>query len=392
MILTGGTENTIIKNSYFQDLENGILLTYSSSNTLTNITTISNVEGIYLKYSDSNILSNITTHSNYDGIYFRSSDSNTIKSSKIWNNSQYGIYLYSAGEDGPNLIYNNFFNNTNNFYFGGTVYSNQWNTTLQSDKNIVGGGFIAGNFWAKPDGTGFSQTCNDTNLDGICDDPYTLESNNTDYLPLSPYYDGTPPEITFLTAGAHSPGNVTVKFEAKDNIINCTLKINGTTYPLHQDGNIFWTYITLTKDTWAIATCWDPADWRINNTTVSAAYLIAGGVGGMGGGAVPVFRTHYTLSFTVATPTPATIYIYTPEGKLIKKLEDVSGFTHTYLPEGDYVVKVVTEGGVRTYEITLDRPKAIAITPQTISSRELGMLLIVLLLLGFLFLKIRVLD
>jgi len=363
LILTGGTENATIKNSYFRDLEY-----------------------IFFYRANSNTLSNTLIYSNNYGIYLDDSNSNIIKNSIIYDNSGYGIYLYSAGADGPNLIYNNYLNNTNNFYFGGTIYSNQWNTTLQSGNNIIGGGFIAGNFWAKPDGTGYSQICNDTNIDGICDDPYSLETNNIDYLPLSPYYDGVPPEITFLTAGAHSPGSVTVKFEAEDNVVNCTLEIDGVSYSLYRDGNIFWTNYTLTKGVMAVATCWDSADWRINNTTVSAAYFLAGGVGGMGGGPVPVLRTHYPLSFTIATPTPATIYIYTPDGELVKKLEDVSGFSHTYLPKGDYVIKVVTEGRVRTYEITLDRPKAIAITPQTTPFLTWNVILGLLILFGLGFL------
>jgi hypothetical protein len=42
-----------------------------------------------------------------------------------------------------------------------------------------------GNFWAYPNDTGYSQTCADSNSDGICDSPYALDSNNTDYLPLA---------------------------------------------------------------------------------------------------------------------------------------------------------------------------------------------------------------
>jgi hypothetical protein len=33
--------------------------------------------------------------------------------------------------------------------------------------------------------TGFSQTCTNTDGDGICDLPYVLDENNTDYLPLT---------------------------------------------------------------------------------------------------------------------------------------------------------------------------------------------------------------
>jgi len=56
------------------------------------------------------------------------------------------------------------------------------------------------------------------------------------------------------------------------------------------------------------------------------------------------------------------------------------------LPKGDYVIKVVTEGRVRTYEITLDRPKAIAITPQTTPFLTWNVILGLLILFGLGFL------
>ena len=45
-------------------------------------------------------------------------------------------------------------------------------------------GPIAAITWAKPDGTGFSQTCNDWNKDGIGDSIYTVSAYDIDYLPL----------------------------------------------------------------------------------------------------------------------------------------------------------------------------------------------------------------
>ncbi|MCD6381831.1 MAG: hypothetical protein J7L43_02545, partial [Candidatus Aenigmarchaeota archaeon] len=48
-------------------------------------------------------------------------------------------------------------------------YVNYWNETV-------------GNYWGKPDGTGFSDTCTDADGDGICDSSYQLFENNIDYL------------------------------------------------------------------------------------------------------------------------------------------------------------------------------------------------------------------
>jgi len=44
---------------------------------------------------------------------------------------------------------------------------------------------LGGNFWANPNGKGFSQTCKDVNGDGICDLSRILDANNIDYLPLA---------------------------------------------------------------------------------------------------------------------------------------------------------------------------------------------------------------
>ncbi|ASJ02845.1 hypothetical protein A3L09_06020 [Thermococcus profundus] len=86
----------------------------------------------------------------------------------------------------PSIIYDNFFNNTENVflqYDNGPV--NFWNLTLKEGPNIVGGSLIGGNYWADSNGTGFSETCTDSNSDGICDSPYVIDGDNVDYLPLS---------------------------------------------------------------------------------------------------------------------------------------------------------------------------------------------------------------
>jgi hypothetical protein len=62
---------------------------------------------------------------------------------------------------------------------------NNWNTSKTLGTNIIGGEYTGGNIWANPGGTGYSQTCADVGSDGICDSPYVLDANNTDYLPLA---------------------------------------------------------------------------------------------------------------------------------------------------------------------------------------------------------------
>ena len=181
------SNNNTLSGNIASSTNEGIYLYYSGSNTLKNNTADSTVySGIYLHYSDNNTLTNNTANSNsLYGINIVSSGSNTIKDNTADNNSDYGIYLYSADN---NSIYNNHFNNTYNVRFEGTFYTNDWNTTKTSGTNIIGGPYLGGNYWAHPNGTGYSQICTDTDKDGFCDSPYAIATNNTDYLPLTDKY------------------------------------------------------------------------------------------------------------------------------------------------------------------------------------------------------------
>jgi parallel beta-helix repeat protein len=183
---------------------NGLLLVATNLTNVSNSVFNNSYYGIYLSYSSSNILSNITSNSNsYFGISLYYSSSNTIKNSIIQDNSRYGIYLTSAGNTAPNLIYNNLFNNTNNFYFASIIYTNYWNTTRQTGTRIYSPGTeIGGNYWTNPEGTGYSDTCTDADKDGFCDSRYTLNANgpNIDYLPLSNKYSETIPPTYSLNS------------------------------------------------------------------------------------------------------------------------------------------------------------------------------------------------
>jgi parallel beta-helix repeat protein len=124
-----------------------------------------------------NTISNAST-----GIYFREEcHSNNLYSNVITSSKQSGIYLLDNSAD--NSIYNNYFNNTITARVENSV-SNSWNTTKKKSTNIVKGPYLGGNFWADPHGTGFSQTAEDSNSDGISDRLYRVNGSDIDYLPL----------------------------------------------------------------------------------------------------------------------------------------------------------------------------------------------------------------
>jgi len=215
--ITANSNNVgiMIDNANYSNLSNiivdsnsnlGVYLSTSNSNNLINITAHNSSAhnsscGIEIDFSDSNVLSNIIANSNSYGMCFYSSNYNIINDSIIQDN-EYGVYLYYTGT--ANLLYNNLFNNTNNFYFYATVYPNYWNTTRQVGTRIYSNGTeIGGNYWTNPEGTGYSDTCTDADKDGFCDDPYVLNANNTDYLALSDEY--SPPTTTLPRLSESSP-------------------------------------------------------------------------------------------------------------------------------------------------------------------------------------------
>ena len=108
----------------------------------------------------------------------------TITGNRIAGNAP-GIAGSTSGGAAPLEAWNNELNNSVNadFPVGGAVP--QLNVTKTAGPNVIGGPQIGGNFWAKPDGTGFSQTHPDTNGDGFCDEPYPVTEDAVDYLPLA---------------------------------------------------------------------------------------------------------------------------------------------------------------------------------------------------------------
>ena len=65
-------------------------------------------------------------------------------------------------------------------------HRNQLEYNPNTGKRIFSmGPYVGGNFWATPEGNGFSQTHADNNGDGICDVAYAVNKEDIDYLPLA---------------------------------------------------------------------------------------------------------------------------------------------------------------------------------------------------------------
>lgn len=117
----------------------------------------------------------------YSGAGIRIMSHNNTLSRNIISNGFIGISLNSSSN---NTIYNNIFHNNKNVQIFESN-NNTWNIAKRGGTNIIGGPYLGGNFWANPDGTGFSQICRDADKDGICEESNILDSSNIDYMPIS---------------------------------------------------------------------------------------------------------------------------------------------------------------------------------------------------------------
>lgn len=175
----GGRINavTATRNQY------GIILQTSTGNLVDSNTAQGNSQGgiLLLASSDRNMVFKNLAETNTWGFYLSAAQKNTVLSNFATANRENGIGLYSAGN---NTIVNNFLNNTQNAQFQSTVLENNWSVNLSLGTNIIGGVLFGGNYWASPGGTGYSETAVDADVNGICDQPYTVVTGNVDQNPL----------------------------------------------------------------------------------------------------------------------------------------------------------------------------------------------------------------
>ncbi|MDY9925198.1 PGF-pre-PGF domain-containing protein [Methanosarcina sp.] len=143
-----------------------------------------------------------------DGVLLFSSSVNEISGNRI-SNCETGIDIIDSY---GTRFYNNNFNNTRNVQ---SAADSHWNTTKKSGKNIIGGPYIGGNYWATPAGDGFSQTHLDANGDGFAEVPYEMNEVNIDSLPLvTPRTEPAPvlPAANFKVNITQGPAPLVVQF------------------------------------------------------------------------------------------------------------------------------------------------------------------------------------
>ena len=167
----------------------GIYIEYSANNTIDHNTVSGNeFAGIWLAHSDGHSIEGNTVSNNHIGICHNVSDNNTITGNIIKDNDRFdnlgsarGLLLsYGSG----NLIYNNIFQNGYDVevYVSDSYYFYIQKQLPDEGKNIVGGPYLGGNYWAKFYG------CSDGDGDYIYDCTYT-SGGAVDQYPLKYFPD-----------------------------------------------------------------------------------------------------------------------------------------------------------------------------------------------------------
>jgi len=157
------------------------------NNTIRHTTASNNAEkGFYLYLCNDNTVHNVTSTNNSVGFFSYASEGNNISHSKSMRNNVAGIVVVNSGSIKRNWIYDNLFNNTVDYRALENTYPNNWNISQGSGINVLGGEALGGNYWATPQGDGYSEEECDADGDGFCDVTLMLSSDDYDYLPLSP--------------------------------------------------------------------------------------------------------------------------------------------------------------------------------------------------------------
>ncbi|UZE93860.1 MAG: right-handed parallel beta-helix repeat-containing protein [Candidatus Pacearchaeota archaeon] len=176
-----------------------LIVTCSNNITIDNVSV--NHDGIVLVITENSTINNsnfTTAELGIHGVFFINSSHNNVTNCRVRTLADGETCVIAFQSSDYNLLYNNVLNvsaasvSSSGFcWHPSSPMNNNWNTTETVGKNIIGGPNLGGNFWTNSLGTGFSDTCTDSDGDYFCDTALNLkggpgnDTNNIDYLPLA---------------------------------------------------------------------------------------------------------------------------------------------------------------------------------------------------------------
>ena len=223
IMLDSSSDNNVISGNNVTNNFRGIYLILSDYNNISENNVTNNTQGIVLGYltdgSNNNIISgNIVANSDL-GIWLDDSSNNNISGNNVTNNN-FGIVFYDSSNNiisGNNLTNNGvsgigLSGSSNNYIYHNNFVDNYQQVSPSDTVNVWDDGYPSGgNYWSDhidvDNNKGPYQ--NITGSDGIWDNPYIINSTNTDRYPLAFPYETQPPTITIL-----SPENKTYAVNA----------------------------------------------------------------------------------------------------------------------------------------------------------------------------------
>ena len=180
--------NTSASHNAGEGIENGIGIEFDSCQNVSldqTRTSINKYYGITFDGIDGMVIRGGVADGNEEvAIVALNSQDVEVSGMRISGNKEAGFGIKGLTES---RIYNNYLNNMLNLDFADPgAETTAWNIQKTTGTNIVNGPFLGGNYWANPDGNGWSQVTPDRG-DGFCSAPFIIDANNTDYLPLHTY-------------------------------------------------------------------------------------------------------------------------------------------------------------------------------------------------------------
>jgi len=183
-----GINGSITHNSLYSCYFSGVILSGDNGKTIANTVRDTSADAVACLGTNSSVINNIITNAT-TGIGIADGYNSTVIGNQINGTKKYGIWIRGVDGTGEGVIYNNYLGNQVNVGGEGNFssYHYVWTNPSgpQRGTNVVGGPFIAGNYWSNETGTGWSDEQN-PNVTGYTTIPYEISSGINDTAPLVP--------------------------------------------------------------------------------------------------------------------------------------------------------------------------------------------------------------